>query len=128
MYFARLICVLWLLILVPALNSGSRSAHAAEQSKVMLVLDASGSMWGQIKGTSKIVIARRAIKDLLGKWDKNIQLGLSAYGHRRKGDCSDIQTIYPVGPARPDAIMKVVNSLKPKGKTPPSGRHTGHML
>lgn len=40
---------------------------AAEQLKVMLVLDGSGSMWGQIKGKSKIVIAREAVKDADGK-------------------------------------------------------------
>jgi len=118
MYFARLIIVFWLSVLVFAFTSVTSSLRAAEHSKVMLVLDASGSMWGQIKGTAKIVIARQAVRDLLTTWDQNILLGLSAYGHRRKGDCGDIQTIYPVGTARPDAIMSIVNALQPKGKTP----------
>ena len=130
MYFARLIGVFWLSVLVLALTSGPGSLQAAEQTKVMLVLDASGSMWGQIKGKSKIVIARQAVKDLLSTWDKDIHLGLSAYGHRKKGDCNDIQTIYPVGPTRPDVILKAVNSLKPKGKTPLSEavRRAAHEL
>ncbi|MGI9351951.1 MAG: vWA domain-containing protein [Rhizobiaceae bacterium] len=91
---------------------------AADQSKVMVVLDASGSMWGQIDGKSKIVIARQAIRDLMKDWEPSIQVGLSAYGHRRKGDCSDIQTLQPVGPLEPDALMQAVNSIRPKGKTP----------
>ena len=110
--------ILLTLAVVPILFLWLAQAQAAEQSKVMLVLDASGSMWGQIKGTSKIVIARQAVRKLLAKWDPNIQLGLSAYGHRKKGDCGDIQTIYPVGPTRPNIILDAVNSLKPKGKTP----------
>ncbi|MFQ5625178.1 MAG: VWA domain-containing protein [Methyloligellaceae bacterium] len=119
MRFGRLFRFFRGLLIVPVLLLfWSENTPAGEQPRVMLVLDASGSMWGQIKGTSKIVIARQAVKDLLSTWDKNIQLGLSAYGHRKKGDCSDIQTIYPVGPTQPDAILQVVNSLKPKGKTP----------
>ena len=109
--FCLLVSVIFFLVHTPP-------AAAAQHAKVMLVLDASGSMWGQIKGTPKIEIARRAVRDLLSKWDKNVQLGLSAYGHSRKGDCGDIETIYPVGPARPAAILKAVDALTPKGKTP----------
>ena len=94
------------------------SAMAADQSRVMVVLDASGSMWGQIDGQSKIVIARQAIRDLMKDWDPSIQVGLSAYGHRRKGDCGDIQTLQPVGPLNPKDLMQAVNSIRPKGKTP----------
>ena len=130
MRLARIVWTFSFFLILPGLLPLTATVQAAEQSKVMLVLDASGSMWGQIKGTSKIVIARQAVKDLLAKWDKNIQLGVSAYGHRRKGDCSDIQTIYPVGPIRPKTILKIVNSLKPKGKTPLSEavRRAAHEL
>ena len=64
------------------------SALAAEN--VMLVLDASGSMWGQIDGRTKIEIAREASGKVVSGWDQANQVGLIAYGHRRKGDCSDI--------------------------------------
>ena len=45
--------------------------HAAEpaQTKTMLVLDASGSMWGQIGGKTKIAIARGAVDSVLDGWD-----------------------------------------------------------
>lgn len=84
----------------------------------MLVLDASGSMWGQIDGVPKIVIARQTIGDLVGNLDPAISLGLSAYGHRREGDCNDIQTLKPVGSVAPADIIAAVNGLNPKGKTP----------
>ncbi len=108
----------WVFLVFLGLLATSAKTDAAEQVKVMLVLDASGSMWGQIDGKTKIAIARQTIADLLAVWDKNVQLGLSAYGHRKKGDCADIQTIYPVGPVRSGSILEAVNSLKPKGKTP----------
>ena len=93
-------------------------AFAGDKSKIMIVLDASGSMWGQIEGKAKIQIAREVIADLLRDWDPNIQLGLTAYGHRRKGDCNDIEVLIPVGQAGPKEIIQAINSINPKGKTP----------
>ena len=92
------------------------SALAAEN--VMLVLDASGSMWGQIDGRTKIEIAREASGKVVSGWDQANQVGLIAYGHRRKGDCSDIETLIPLGPMNGDAFMATVNALNPKGMTP----------
>src|SRR5690606_8290382 len=40
-------------------------AIAQEQPGTILVLDASGSMWGQIDGVNKIVIAREVVADIL---------------------------------------------------------------
>ena len=98
--------------------AGPAVAQAADAAKVMLVLDASGSMWGKVDGAPKIEIARRTIRELLKNWDKKIELGLTVYGHRSKGDCNDIQTLLPVGPANPAAIAAAVDGLTPKGKTP----------
>jgi Ca-activated chloride channel family protein len=93
-------------------------AQEPAAGKVMIVMDASGSMWGQIKGEAKIVIARRVIHDLLKDWDQRIALGLAAYGHRRKGDCKDIEVLVPVGKGTQKAILKAVDTIKPMGKTP----------
>jgi len=87
-------------------------------TNVMIILDASGSMWGQVDGKPKIQIAREVLKDLLPEFGTNIHLGLSAYGHRRKGDCEDIEILIPIGPNNADAIIKKVNTINPKGKTP----------
>jgi Ca-activated chloride channel family protein len=86
--------------------------------KVMIVLDASGSMWGEIRGEPKIVIARRVIHDLLKDWDSKIELGLAAYGHRRKADCKDIEVLVPIGSGNEQKVLAAVDALKPKGKTP----------
>ncbi|MEX0285697.1 MAG: VWA domain-containing protein [Paracoccaceae bacterium] len=93
-------------------------AQSAERQKVILVLDASGSMWGQIDGVSKIEIARAQIGDMLGTWDADTDLGLMAYGHRQKGACEDIELVVEPGPLNADAFRASVNAISPKGKTP----------
>ena len=94
------------------------AAQAQERSRAILVLDGSGSMWGQIDGVAKITIAQQVIGELLATLPPEQELGLTVYGHRRKGDCGDIETlILPQGDQRA-AIQQAVNGIKPKGKTP----------
>jgi Ca-activated chloride channel family protein len=99
------------------LSSAALSADSPA-GKTMLVMDASGSMWGKVDGDYKIVIARRVIGDLMKEWDPNLQLGLSAYGHNSKGSCSDIETLITPGPGTGPLIAATVNKLNPRGKTP----------
>lgn len=109
-----------MVMLVLAFGMAAVTSFAQEPAagKVMIVMDASGSMWGQIQGEAKIVIARRVIHDLLKNWDPRIELGLAAYGHRRKGDCKDIEVLVPVGKGTQEAVLEAVDRLKPIGKTP----------
>jgi Ca-activated chloride channel family protein len=94
------------------------TSTAPPEGGVILVLDASGSMWGEVDGRSKIAIAREVIDDLLADWEPSLKLGLIAYGHRRKGDCTDIETLVPVSTPDPAAISAKVHALQPKGMTP----------
>jgi len=87
-------------------------------SNVILILDASGSMWGQIDGKPKINIAREVVRGLVKDWDKDSKLGLVTYGHRKKGDCKDIETLIPVSSLKPKSFLKAVEGIHPKGKTP----------
>jgi Ca-activated chloride channel family protein len=90
----------------------------AADADSILVLDASGSMWGQVQGKSKVEIAREAVATMLKNWPADEPLGLIAYGHRRKGDCADIEVVRT--PERLDraAFMQQVNGLQAKGMTP----------
>ena len=92
------------------------SSHAAED--VMIVYDGSNSMWGQIDGVAKIEIARDAMESLLGEWAEDTNVGLMAYGHRREGDCGDIETIIAPGPFDRETFMDRVRGITPRGKTP----------
>ena len=86
--------------------------------KTMIVLDASGSMWGQIGGRSKIEIARETLGTVLKSVPAGTELGLMVYGHREKGSCSDIELAVPPGAGTGEAITSFVSGLNPKGKTP----------
>ena len=91
-------------------------AFAAERA--IIVLDASGSMWGQINGKTKIEIARETLGGVLQSVPGDLELGLIAYGHRAKGKCDDIELIVPAGPGTAGQIAEAANRLNPKGKTP----------
>ena len=80
--------------------SPAMAADADGKSRAVVVLDASGSMWATIGGRSRIEIARGALGELLRGWDPKIEIGLVAYGHRKKGDCGDIELLAPVARAR----------------------------
>ena len=93
-------------------------AAQAPSSDFLLILDASGSMWGQVEGKNKIVIAREVLADITAKTPPGMDLGLVAYGHRREGDCSDIETIAAIGALGQPELIQKVNAINPKGKTP----------
>ncbi|MFC4175163.1 VWA domain-containing protein [Microvirga sp. GCM10011540] len=84
----------------------------------VLVIDASNSMWGRIDGKPKMEIARDAVSSLLDGLPKGARLGIVAYGHRRAGDCGDIERILPVGAVDRDRVQAVAGRLTPRGKTP----------
>ena len=94
------------------------SAFAEDKPQAMIVLDASGSMWGQIDGKAKITIAKKALNKVVSDWDENVHLGLMAYGHRKKGDCNDIQTLTSIGKLNKKSMLSQVKKISPKGKTP----------
>lgn len=96
----------------------STPAPLAAKERIMLILDSSGSMWGQVNGVNKHIIAREVIGTVLGDIDEDIEMGVMAYGHRRKGDCGDIQTLVPVGPVNTKQIVRRINKIQPRGKTP----------
>lgn len=97
---------------------GFAGPAAAQTGDAILILDASGSMWGQVDGQTKISAARKAVDSILSKWKPSDRLGLMAYGHRNKGDCRDIELVVPVGDFDAGKIRSAVRGLNPKGKTP----------
>jgi len=103
-------------ILSAGLSLGATTAMA--QDNVMVVFDGSNSMWGQIDGVAKIEIARGVMKDLLGTWTDDRQVGLMAYGHRRRGDCADIETLVRPGAGTRAEILERIDGITPTGKTP----------
>jgi len=102
----------------PAPQAAPSVAASSGPARMVLVLDGSGSMWGQIDGKAKIAIAKEVMAELIDQIPKDFHTGLTVYGHRRKGDCQDIEMLMPVGPHNPAAMKAKVQAISPKGKTP----------
>jgi len=103
-----------LLSAIPVALAGS----AEQGTDTLFILDASGSMWGQINGIPKITIAKDVMGKLVPELPDNSRIGLIAYGHRRKGDCNDVETLVKPGANNKPTVLKAVAGLNAKGKTP----------
>lgn len=107
-----------ILALAALLGHGIATTPLHAEGRSIIVLDASGSMWGQIDGRAKLEIAREALGSVLEGIDPATEIGLMAYGHRTKGDCGDIELVVPPGPGTAQAITDAANAMKFLGKTP----------
>ncbi|WP_192247280.1 vWA domain-containing protein [Mesorhizobium silamurunense] len=87
-------------------------------NKVIIILDASGSMWAQIDGKPKLEIARESLRTVLQSVPADDEIGFMAYGHRQKGSCEDIELIVPPQAGSASAISAAADSMKFLGKTP----------
>jgi len=102
----------------------SISLYANEtNAKTVIILDASGSMWGQINKKAKITTAKEALNDFVKNWDQDKlgELGITVYGHRKQSDCKDIEAIVPIGSVgkkEKEKIYSKIKNIKAKGKTP----------
>ncbi len=102
------------LILLTCLSAPLSSAA----DNLVLILDASGSMWGKVGSETKVEAARKVVRDIVGKLPAGSKLGLVAYGHRQKGDCNDIETLVPAGSTDLSAVPDRVDKLNSLGMTP----------
>ena len=96
----------------------STGSLAQSNERTMIVLDGSGSMWGQIDGVPKLEIARKTLREVLKGVPESTELGLIAYGHREKGNCGDIELIVPPKAGTASLIADKVDNLRFLGKTP----------
>jgi Ca-activated chloride channel homolog len=91
---------------------------AAEDGRVLIVLDGSNSMWGRVDGTEKIVVAREVLAGMLADLPPGTAVGLAAYGHRRETDCDDIEVLLPVGTHPRAALDAAIRRVQSRGMTP----------
>ncbi|MEM6704390.1 MAG: hypothetical protein AAF690_16855 [Acidobacteriota bacterium] len=108
-------------LLALTLGIAAPALAAEEASGVYVILDGSGSMWGQLAdGTHKITAARDVLQAFSPADYAGREIALRVYGHRRKGDCSDSELVVPF--ASPDRAVSAMSSfadgVNPTGKTP----------
>jgi Ca-activated chloride channel homolog len=99
--------------------TGPAPAQAQEPASVIIILDGSGSMAGNIEGVkdSKIVLARGAVRRALAKVGPQTRVGLVAFGHRR-GDCGDVELLRPLEPVDMQRFADSLEKMNPRGRGP----------
>jgi Ca-activated chloride channel family protein len=107
-----------IIILIILLTSAAVISAGNHGNNMVFIFDASGSMWGQVKGTAKIQIAKEVLTDMIKDLPEGINVGLVAYGHRKKGDCSDVEELFPLSVLNKEKIIRTIMAINPKGKTP----------
>lgn len=118
-YLAILAAASGLALTHPSAAPGQASrANAADTAQTMLIVDGSGSMWGNLDPDkrAKIDIVRELLLAKVAPGSAQ-KVGLVSFGHRRKSDCSDVEVVAPTAVDRTvlsDALLK----LSPRGKGP----------
>ncbi|HEY9010374.1 MAG TPA: VWA domain-containing protein, partial [Devosia sp.] len=103
----------WLAALVLSLLLALPTAAA---ERVMLVLDASGSMWAQLGGVARITTVRQGLDTAMNELPPGLSIGLTTFGHRQKGACGDIEVL--TRPAEDGAaITYAAGGIIPKGRS-----------
>lgn len=110
--------IITMIALVAALLICGTGFAATSNANMVFILDASGSMWGQVEGKAKMAIAKEVMADLIKDLPDKMNVGLVAYGHRKKGDCNDVEELVALAPADKKALVSKVNAISPKGMTP----------
>jgi Ca-activated chloride channel family protein len=87
-------------------------------SPILFIYDASGSMWGQLDGKTKKEIASEVLSTSVNALPSNQKIGLMAYGHRKKGDCNDIEFLADFNNSTKSDITNIVGKMNALGKTP----------
>jgi len=105
-------------VMTAAIGSAAAIVRADDAPTAMLIVDGSGSMWARLAPDNKpkIDVVREKLASVL-QTPSSTRVGLVSFGHRRRGDCNDIELI--VSPDSPrDALLAPLAKLNPRGPGP----------
>ncbi|MBT8216936.1 MAG: VWA domain-containing protein [Acidimicrobiia bacterium] len=104
--------------------SPAAGAEEAVEPRVLLIMDASGSM-GRVdaNGIRLIDGAKEALTTLVDALPEGIPIGLRVYGHRtpntdKATGCQDTELVVPVGPLDRAQMKQAIESFDSQGFTP----------
>ena len=94
-----------------------------EKTRILFLLDGSGSMLGKWEGSTRIMVAKRLLAGLVDSLqvNPNVELALRVYGHqyhRRLQNCKDSKLEVGFRPGNHEAIITKLKGIKPQGTTP----------
>jgi len=114
--------ILFGLLSIPSLAQKPPQA-LPEKTRLLFLLDGSGSMLARWEGTLRIAVAKKFLADFVDSLRVNddLELALRVYGHqfdRRYQKCEDSKLEVPFGQSNHDAIIQKLRLIKPQGTTP----------
>lgn len=99
--------------------------HAVEvmlsPENLEIVLDASNSMWGQLKQGSKIEIAKQVLHRVIRRMPQHTNVALRVYGNRshvKEQNCRDSELLVPLKTLDQFELLNRIHTIVPRGKTP----------
>lgn len=95
----------------------------AEQTRILFLFDASGSMLAPWENTYRIAAAKKLLSDLVDslKVNPNLELALRVYGHqfhRKFQNCNDTRLEVPFAKNNHEDIKRRLLNITPQGTTP----------
>lgn len=106
----------------PAKRADGAVALPTERgANVILILDASGSMWARTESSTRMEVAREVLADVIrGLPDADLNVGLWIYGAnpRSRGDCDDVRRVHSLGPVDKPALLAAIAGVRPRAWTP----------
>jgi Ca-activated chloride channel family protein len=103
---------------------GTQRLYQPEKTRILFLLDGSGSMKEEWNGVLKFDIAKTLLKqavDSISKEHNNIEFGLRVFGHqshRNLHDCEDSKLEVLFGPKNARKVGQALDRIEPKGYTP----------
>jgi hypothetical protein len=110
-HYGCLLLGLCLLFAVPLLQ-------AEGPPQVVFLIDSSFDMAGGFGGRTRLAVTQLAVRQLTTALPSPVPVGLAAFGHRYRGDCSDVEILVPPGSDDRRQLLQRLTELKPTGTRP----------
>ncbi|GAA4008255.1 hypothetical protein GCM10022408_20490 [Hymenobacter fastidiosus] len=119
-YVVLLLAIFWRVAPVAAQNA---EPEKPKVTRILFVLDASGSMMAPWEGRPRWDVARSLLAKMVDSLNAypNLELALRAYGHQHpnsENNCEDSRLEVPFAPKNARAIKARLTALKAQGNTP----------
>jgi len=101
---------------------------SAADTNIELILDASGSMWGDVGEMTKIEAAQQALREVIDSLpadNDNLNVGFRVYGHRgdnteamKELSCQSTELLVPIPGIDKSRLIAEIDEVNPVGWTP----------
>ena len=123
MIFKKFIFLLSVCLACVSSYGQSQPPKSENSTRILIIFDASNSMYGHWQSDTKINIAKRLLNNILDSIStiENLQLALRVFGDLKDfppQDCNDTRLVVPFSEGNAKKIAHFIKYLTPRGTTP----------